>query len=751
MHISILLAVSALAAASSVSAGSWPYGKVQFTVPFAKGGGSASIAELANPFIPNSKLVYNAANSGADAWSKMRNDPKNGSVITLINLPHIWLQPVALPDANYTSDEIVISYLNTYTPLVLLVSANSTIQNWGDFVKFCNSAKGGCVVSGAGAGTVFELGTKRLSQLARLPLSYESAGTGANAAISAVLAGNYTAAWTTTPVVFNRPDLRVLAISAEFEFPQIVAPTFKELGINYVDGIYRGVGLPRGTPESVLQDVSDRFNAINRNMSFIPLVQASGAVEIFMGYGSVALESFTSSYRSQVMSAMYPVPPISQGSLYAMIFLGALGLFMTLLAFLFAAIYRTTPIIKGSSWFFNNVILLGLALMYASVIVLSIQQPLSGVTQRTITIGCGALPWVLGLGFDITFSAIIVKCYRLYRLFLFSASSVIQFDASNFAILKWVLAICLSNAAIYAIWTAQDPLTATLNSLDGDQTFYYSCSSAHAPAYLGVILAGKYAMLLVCIYFSVKLRDLNAVLNESKAIAFATFSTSFILTVCLGVYSMVGNFQGRYIVAAGGVWIATTCLLLALFLPKLSVVVLSPEHNTLEHVKKLLKSTDTRGGMSSDEKSSRQQRSNNLGGTGTIGNLASGNELGSLGNIGSLGSMGSMGALSPVTSPKPRRASMDPNASVVGPPIYATEGKQLAREHRDRIGALTRVIVNTAAAGRIADFHSHVARLSGFAARIKIMNPNKSRAMSVPDIAASQPMKSRAIEEEEDV
>ncbi|KAJ3162142.1 hypothetical protein HDU86_005840 [Geranomyces michiganensis] len=751
MLVSTLIAASALVAAGTVSAGSWPYGKVQFTVPFAKGGGSASIAELANPFIPNSKLVYNAANSGADAWSKMRNDPIDGSVITLINLPHIWLQPVALPGANYSSDDIVISYLNSYTPLVLLVSANSTIKDWADFVTFCGTNT--CTVSGAGAGTVFELGTKRLSQLARLPLSYESAGSGANTAISAVLAGNYTAAWTTTPVVFNRPDLRVLAIASEFEFPQIIAPTFKELGINYVDGIYRGVGLPKGTPESVLRDVSDRFNAINRDMNFIPLVQASGAVEIFMGYGSASLAAFTSTYRNQVMSAMYPVPPISQGSLYAMMFLGALGLLLTLLAFVFAAIYRTTPIIKGSSWFFNNITLLGIALMYTSVIVLSVQEPLKGVTQRTITLACGALPWVLGVGFDITFSAIIVKCYRLYRLFLFSTSSVIQFDASNLAILKWVLAICGSNAVVYAVWTAQDPLTATLTSLDHDQTFYYSCSSTHAPAYLGVILAGKYAMLLVCIFFSVKLRELNAVMNESKAIAFATFSTSFILTVCLGVYSMVGNFQGRFIVASGGVWIATTCLLLALFLPKLSIVVLSPEYNTFDYVKKLLKTSGTRGGMSSDEKSSRNHRSNNnVGSThgNTLGGLSSGANLGSLGNIGSIGSMGSLGAISPVTSPKPRRTSMDPNAPVVGPPIYVPEGKPLAREHRDRISALTRVIVNTAAAGRIGDFHSHVARLSSFAARIKLMNAIKGRAMSSPDTAAI-PTKTRAIEEEEDV
>ncbi|KAI8824984.1 uncharacterized protein EV422DRAFT_516998 [Fimicolochytrium jonesii] len=253
MHYNLLKLALAVAAVSPALA-AWPYGPFSYTVPFAKGGGSASIAELQAPFIPGSKLVYNAANSGAAAWANMKNDPKDGSVVTLINLPHTMLQPI-YPGfvANYTFDDIKIAYIHSYTPLALIVPSNSTIQTWADFVDACRTGNSSMIISGAAKGTVFDLATLRLKRLARLDVAYESAGDGANVAITALLQGKYRAAWTTTPAVFNRPDLRTLAIAAEFEFPQIDAPTFKELGINYVDGIYRGMGLPAGTPDNVMQ------------------------------------------------------------------------------------------------------------------------------------------------------------------------------------------------------------------------------------------------------------------------------------------------------------------------------------------------------------------------------------------------------------------------------------------------------------------------------------------------------------------
>jgi len=42
-------------------------------------------------------------------------------------------------------------------------------------------------------------------------------------------------------------------------------PTFKELGGNWVDGAYRGVAVPKSTPENVRKQVSDMMDALNKD------------------------------------------------------------------------------------------------------------------------------------------------------------------------------------------------------------------------------------------------------------------------------------------------------------------------------------------------------------------------------------------------------------------------------------------------------------------------------------------------------
>ncbi|KAJ3279042.1 hypothetical protein HK104_001826 [Borealophlyctis nickersoniae] len=666
----------------------WPYGNFTYTVPFAKGGGSASIAELQASFIgmPPTKLLYNAVNYGATAWGNMKTDPKDGSVVTFVNLPHIYIQPyVPSVQANYTPDDIAIAYIHSYTPLVLFVAQTSPIQTWDDFVQACKTSD--MTVSGAGSGTIFELATWRLQKLSRQKMRYVPADVGALDVVNDILKGKVMAAFTTTPVILNRKDIRVIAIASEFEFPQIIGPTFKTLGINFVDGIYRCVGLPAGTPENVLKDVSDYFNALNRNLTYIAAVQPTGAVQVFMDYGSKSLQQFTSTYRTLVHNTLFPPEPISQGTLYAMFVLGSLGLLLTFAAAIFAGVYRATPVIKSSSYFFNNIILIGIALAYLSVIVMSIQMPLPGVTEKTLSRVCQAIPWLLGLGFDIAFSALIVKSYRLYRIFLFSVASVIQFDASNLAVLRWVVGICGINSLLYLVWTAQDPMTATLTTLD-DTIFYYSCESDNTPIYLGISLAFKYVMLISCIFFSVKLRDLNAAMNESKAIAAATISTTFVLTICLAVYPMVSSFQGRYIILAGGIFVGTTSCLAALFGPKVMVVLLAPNTNSEEYLRRLMQGND-------DDSADMSSVMEKMPGPGT-----------------QTGTVGTISRAAPATGQKN--------------PIYVTEGKGLARDQRDKLNALVRVVSSTAASGRFADFQRHVDVLSKFAARLQVAKPATS-------------------------
>jgi tripartite-type tricarboxylate transporter receptor subunit TctC len=60
--------------------------------------------------------------------------------------------------------------------------------------------------------------------------------------------------------------MRMLAVASEKRMPQFPdVPTFRELGLDWVDGAYRGIGVPKSTPPEIRKAVSDMMDAVNRD------------------------------------------------------------------------------------------------------------------------------------------------------------------------------------------------------------------------------------------------------------------------------------------------------------------------------------------------------------------------------------------------------------------------------------------------------------------------------------------------------
>ena len=53
-------------------------------------------------------------------------------------------------------------------------------------------------------------------------------------------------------------------------------PTFKELGVNWIDGAYRGVGVPRSTSPEARKKLSDMWLALNNDAEMKELAAKSG-------------------------------------------------------------------------------------------------------------------------------------------------------------------------------------------------------------------------------------------------------------------------------------------------------------------------------------------------------------------------------------------------------------------------------------------------------------------------------------------
>jgi tripartite-type tricarboxylate transporter receptor subunit TctC len=75
----------------------------------------------------------------------------------------------------------------------------------------------------------------------------------------------------------NKGNVRALAVAMDKRHPLMPdVPTFKELGIEWIDGAYRGIGMPKSTPPEVRKRISDLWAALNNDPEMKELAAKSG-------------------------------------------------------------------------------------------------------------------------------------------------------------------------------------------------------------------------------------------------------------------------------------------------------------------------------------------------------------------------------------------------------------------------------------------------------------------------------------------
>jgi tripartite-type tricarboxylate transporter receptor subunit TctC len=248
----------------------YPDKPVQYVIPFAPGGESDLVARLqAQVFSAKYKqemiVVNKAGAGGALAWSQMNNMPGDGHTIVGVNLPHIVLQPLE-PGTQFKTEDITPVYFFHYTPDAVIVAADSPFKTFADLVKAAREKPEVVTIAGSGTNTANHVAQVRLDRELGIRTTYVPfKGTGDM--ISSILGNHVSAAMSySTLAIQQKGKMRMLAVATDKRLPQFPdVPTFKELGYNWVDGAYRGIGVPKSTPQAVRKQVSDMMDAINKD------------------------------------------------------------------------------------------------------------------------------------------------------------------------------------------------------------------------------------------------------------------------------------------------------------------------------------------------------------------------------------------------------------------------------------------------------------------------------------------------------
>lgn len=306
----VLAATLACALAFSQPAlAEFPEKPIKFLIPFNPGGQSDVAAQLLRPGLKAKLGVdivsqYRPGGGGAVGWTMLTQQQPDGYMMAVTNLPHIVVQPMMIKGVKYATDQLAPVFLYASTPGGIAVRADDdrfkTIQ---DLIAFAGENPKKLSIGGTGKFTGNHLGYLRFVQQAEIDATYVSFN-GAAPQTAAILGGHVMAIYGGTFIFANnREKLRVLAVATEKrleDFPD--APTFKEVGIDLVLGIDRGVTVPAGTPAERIQILADGLSYAASTDEF-----KSGMAKLgfnLMNLGPEAYAKFIQTRKSQYLDIL---------------------------------------------------------------------------------------------------------------------------------------------------------------------------------------------------------------------------------------------------------------------------------------------------------------------------------------------------------------------------------------------------------------------------------------------------------------
>jgi tripartite-type tricarboxylate transporter receptor subunit TctC len=136
---------------------------------------------------------------------------------------------------------------------------------------------GKLTLAGSGTNSANHAAHEKLNLVAGVQTTYVPfKGTGDMT--TAVLGSHVTGAMSYSAfAINNKGKVRALAVAMDKRHPLLPdVPTFKELGFDWIDGAYRGIGMPKSTTPEARKRMSDLWAALNNEPEMKELAAKSG-------------------------------------------------------------------------------------------------------------------------------------------------------------------------------------------------------------------------------------------------------------------------------------------------------------------------------------------------------------------------------------------------------------------------------------------------------------------------------------------
>jgi len=284
-----LVALACLVAAQAALAQPCPEKNVVYWQAFPPGGESDMSARHQQVVLKkrcpkiDAIVQYKPGAGGGLMWTMMNTLPGDGLNVVGVNLPHIVFQPLE-GQVQYKTEDVAPVFWFHFTPDVLVVPEASPIRTFQDFLKAARAAPGKLTLGGSGLNSANHAAHERMDAAFSIRTTYVPfKGTGDMA--TSVIGGHVDGAMTYTPfAIVNKGKVRPLAVAMDKRHPLMPdVPTFKELGVDWVDGAFRGIGMPKSTPPAARKAISDLWASLNDDPEMKELAAKNGFELVSIG------------------------------------------------------------------------------------------------------------------------------------------------------------------------------------------------------------------------------------------------------------------------------------------------------------------------------------------------------------------------------------------------------------------------------------------------------------------------------------
>lgn len=246
------------------TAGGYPSRTIEVVVPYAAGGGTDILARglvgVMQEYLPNGQnmiVVNRPGGAGTIGMTEVYQAAADGYKVGLTTNTPISIMPL-LGDTVYTSDDFIpVARLATH-PQFFLVRADSPWNTFEEWLDYMRESGNDFTYATSGSGSSPHIAMEALNldlDISAMDVAFD----GAAPAITALMGGHVDGAAVPVNNISEQDFRALVGFGSERSQHFAEVPTLRELDVDIAADLYTGVYLPLGTPDEIVDILSEAF------------------------------------------------------------------------------------------------------------------------------------------------------------------------------------------------------------------------------------------------------------------------------------------------------------------------------------------------------------------------------------------------------------------------------------------------------------------------------------------------------------